>query len=148
MIGKCFLSDQFSYSDPFRIFDCSGEWQQPPHKLPLRLRLKIWATSGWSAPFDAEPDTLTQAILLLMPDLVNMSCTYLFNVSDTCAMPGANPCGSVISLLPLLLLSLTGKLWTGFLVLQHVLNVLPHLLKVTVLRWAAVCVCGKHLCRL
>ena len=38
-----------------------------------------------------------------------------------------------LQLLPLLLLSLAGKLGAGLLVLQHVLNVLPHLLKVTVL---------------
>lgn len=53
-----------------------------------------------------------------------------------------------LQLLPLLLLPLTGKLGTGFLVLQHVLDVLPHLLKVTVLCWAAVSICGQHLCRL
>lgn len=53
-----------------------------------------------------------------------------------------------LQLLPLLLFPLTGKLGTGFLVLQHVLDVLPHLLKVTVLCWAAVSICGQHLCRL
>lgn len=38
-----------------------------------------------------------------------------------------------LQLFPLLLLPLAGKLRAGLLVLQHVLNVLPHLLKVTVL---------------
>lgn len=53
-----------------------------------------------------------------------------------------------LQLLPLLLLPLAGKLGAGLLVLQHVLDVLPHLLKVTVLRRAAVCVCREHLPRL
>lgn len=38
-----------------------------------------------------------------------------------------------LQFLALLLLPLTGKLRAGLLVLQHVLNVLPHLLKVAVL---------------
>lgn len=51
-----------------------------------------------------------------------------------------------LQLFSLLLFPLAGKLGTGLLVLQHVLNVLSHLFKVTVLSWAAVCVCGEHLC--
>lgn len=50
-----------------------------------------------------------------------------------------------LQLLPLLLLPLTGQLRAGLLVLQHVFNVLPHLFKVAILCWAAVCVGGEHL---
>lgn len=46
-----------------------------------------------------------------------------------------------LQLLALLLLPLPGQLGAGLLVLQHVLDVLPHLLKVAVLRRAAVRVC-------
>lgn len=63
--------------------------------------------------------TLTQAFTPLLASLV-ITVTLL-------------PHQHSLQLLPLLLLPLAGKLRAGLLVLQHVLNVLSHLLKVTVL---------------